>query len=112
MFTSMGGGDSLLNLRSRQIAPVDKASVGQRSHCIPVGVEIMTLHHLRTIVVDSQPSERVYELLRRAGFDARPVEILDAQRQLHVPLPGNGPREQEGAGVAQMERAGGAGGQA
>lgn len=73
--------------------------------------QIVRLDDGASVPVDAQPSEQIDGEIEHARLDARGVEVLDAEDDAHVLLTGQGPSDQKCARVAEVERAGGAGGQ-
>ena len=63
------------------------------------------------VPIETEPVKDVDGLLVGAGFGARGVEVFDAEGDVPVVLSGEGPVDQKGACVAEVQGAGGGGGQ-
>lgn len=89
------------------MAGVDEAAVGEVGEGVVVGGEVVELCDWAGVVVEAEPGECVECLLGGVWFDAWAVEIFDAHGDVPGVLPGEGPVDEESAGVAEMEGAGG-----
>lgn len=106
------GAGGELDLFAGEVGGVDEGVSGEVADGGEVGREIVGLDEGAGVPVDAEPGEEVDGEIDDAGFDARGVEIFDAEEDVPGVLAGEGPGGEEGAGVAEVEGAGGGGGEA
>lgn len=104
----MRGAGGLLDLLARAVALVDPPLVSELLQGIGVVVEAVALVDDRPVVGDSECGE-VRELPAGGFFrGALGINVVDAQVEVPAGVPGEEPRENRGAQVAQVQVAGGA----
>lgn len=106
----VGGGLCLLDLFAGAGAGVDQAAGLKGAEGLAVGGEVVGLVRGGAVPVDAQPAEVVEGGGGGFGFDAWAVEVFDAEGKLPGVASGQGPVDEEGAGVAQVQGTGGRGG--
>ena len=103
----MGRRGGVGDLPARQVAGKDEPAGGERAHGVDVSFEIVALDERPNVPVDPEPAEQFDRAVDHLWFDARGVEVLDAQDNPPAVAASHGPVDQEGARVAQMQGAGG-----
>lgn len=81
-------------------------------HRVAVARQVVGLSDGALVPVHAQPGEEINGQVEDTGLDAWSVQVLYSQDDAHALLAGPGPGDEEGAGVSEVERAGGAGGEA
>lgn len=109
MIAFLRGGGRGLDLGAGEVAGVDEALVREGLHRGDMGRGLVGLDDGADVPVDAEPGEEVDGEVDHAGLDARGVEVLDAEEDVPAALAGDGPVDEEGAGVAEVESPGGAG---
>lgn len=116
--TTVGAGAAVNRLgavrsagRSLDIRAAARARVHQfaRSQFVKRGaveIQALRLHERSGVPIEAKPAEVVERLIGGAGFDARRIDVFDAQDDTASALPGQQPADQVGARIAQVLRPG------
>ena len=99
----------LADLRARAEAGVQRAVGVQPLDRRAVGLQALGLAHDRLVPVQAERGEVGELLLGDARAHAPGVEVLDAHEEARALRAGEQPRQQRGAQVAEVQRAGGGG---
>src|SRR5688500_18683630 len=99
------------------LAPTTDAGVGvsttdQRLYGVGVESHPRRLVDRAFVPVEAEPAQVLHGLPVRALLDPRPVQVFHAQQDSPAGTAGEEPVDQEGAGVPEVQRAGGRGGKA
>src|SRR5690606_23666675 len=107
----LGGRATLGDLLGGAEAAVHLARVEQRLRVGAMPLEVGALEDDVLVPVEPEPLHAFEDRARRLVGGARLVRVLDAQQELAAELAGEEPVEERGAGAADVEVAGGAGGE-
>src|SRR5262249_25866093 len=100
-----------VDLGPGQLGGVGQGLGGEGLHRVTVRGKVVGLHDGAAVPVEAEPAESVDAGLDRAGLDAGSVQVLDAEDDPPSVPAGRGPVDQEGSGVAEVQGAGGGGGE-